>query len=171
MNCHRGSGATSSLPRGPWPAASAERQRGPRREGGRQPLGSVCAEGAGGLTCWHRLTTDDGAAETQAAPGLCGCPELHEPLSPRDPPQAWAGRWYWAVTGNTPSLGRGAQPAHQLLRPGAHPASSSCSAGLPQANPAAGQHGGRLRAASPAWSPDSETHWDCLPVALKKEAP
>lgn len=57
------------------------------------------------------------------------------------------------------------------MRPGAHPASSSCSAGLPQANPATGQHGGRLRAASPAWSPDSETHWDCLPVALKKEVP
>lgn len=171
MNCHRGSGATSSLPRGPWPAASAERQRGPRREGGRQPLGSVCAEGAGGLTCWHRLTTDDGAAETQAAPGLCGRPELHEPLSPRDPPQAWAGRWYWAVTGNTPSLGSGGPASPPALEARCPPSLQLLLRRTPPSQPGRWPARGRLRAASPAWSPDSETHWDCLPVALKKEAP
>lgn len=77
------------------------------------------------------LILDDRAAEAQATPGLCGRPDLHEPLrrateAPTGQPSQTAGVGMLLLP-----LGQVARPARQPLKARCHSASSSHSAGYP----------------------------------------
>lgn len=105
------------------------------------------AEGQPSPVLWRRelghltdlFNSDDRAAETEAAPGLCGCAELHEPLSgaaerSHGSPRRRSTANVTALPPGQVAIGR----SISLWRPGAH---SSSSAGNPPASQALASRG------------------------------